>query len=180
MPRDQQLGEVRRGRTDAALGFDDATFDAVYAYSVFSHLSEVSHLAWIEEIARVLKPGGMLVATTLPRMVLKRIAEVPRDQVQSAPAWARGLVDCFPRPDDALAAYDRGDYCFGTTGMNEHYGNAVVSEAYVRARWTEYFQVLDYVRPRSMPQTFIVCRRAAAGTRAATSANPDAALALSG
>lgn len=37
------------------------TYDLVYGYSVFSHLSEAAHLAWLEEFYRIMKPGGILV-----------------------------------------------------------------------------------------------------------------------
>lgn len=38
------------------------SFDALYALSVFTHLSAEAHDAWITEIERVLKPGGVLIA----------------------------------------------------------------------------------------------------------------------
>ena len=42
----------------------DGTFDLVYAFSVFTHLTE--HWAgWLLELRRVLKPGGLLFATFL-------------------------------------------------------------------------------------------------------------------
>ncbi len=38
-----------------------ASFDALYALSVFTHLSEEAHDAWIHDIARVLAPGGIFL-----------------------------------------------------------------------------------------------------------------------
>lgn len=38
-----------------------ASFDALYALSVFTHLSEAAHDAWIHDIARVLAPGGIFL-----------------------------------------------------------------------------------------------------------------------
>ncbi len=40
------------------LPFEDASFDLVFANSVFSHLSRASHEYAVSEIARVLVPGG--------------------------------------------------------------------------------------------------------------------------
>jgi SAM-dependent methyltransferase len=46
------------------LPFGDGEFDAIYNFSVFTHLSESVQLEWAAELARVLKPGGLLVCTT--------------------------------------------------------------------------------------------------------------------
>jgi SAM-dependent methyltransferase len=46
------------------LGFPDSTFDVVYNFSVLTHLSEELQLAWMSELKRVLRPGGLLVFTT--------------------------------------------------------------------------------------------------------------------
>lgn len=40
---------------------EDAVFDAVYALSVFTHLSAAAHEKWIAEIERVLAPGGVFL-----------------------------------------------------------------------------------------------------------------------
>jgi SAM-dependent methyltransferase len=59
--------EYNPGGTQAALGFrfpyDDGGFDLVIAASVFTHLlpDEIAH--YLRESARVLKPGGRLLAT---------------------------------------------------------------------------------------------------------------------
>ncbi|MCE7798413.1 methyltransferase domain-containing protein [Sphingobium sufflavum] len=46
------------------LPFPDNSFDATYNFSVFTHLSEDMHAAWTQELHRVLKPGGLMIATT--------------------------------------------------------------------------------------------------------------------
>ena len=46
------------------LPFEEGSFDAVYSFSVLTHLSEAAQLAWAQELRRVLKPGGTLVCTT--------------------------------------------------------------------------------------------------------------------
>ncbi len=40
---------------------DAGAFDALYALSVFTHLSAHAHAAWIAEIERVLAPGGVFI-----------------------------------------------------------------------------------------------------------------------
>jgi trans-aconitate methyltransferase len=42
----------------------DGYFDCIYNFSVFTHLSELSHYQWIAELRRMLVPGGILIMTT--------------------------------------------------------------------------------------------------------------------
>jgi SAM-dependent methyltransferase len=42
----------------------DSEFDMVYAFSVFTHLTEPAQHAWMAELRRVMKPGGLLLFTT--------------------------------------------------------------------------------------------------------------------
>jgi SAM-dependent methyltransferase len=44
----------------------DAGFDLIWALSVFTHLTDLS-LSWLAELHRLLKPGGLLVATYMGR-----------------------------------------------------------------------------------------------------------------
>lgn len=41
----------------------DELFDVVYAVDVFSHLEDSVQVPWFDELARVLRPGGLLVIT---------------------------------------------------------------------------------------------------------------------
>jgi hypothetical protein len=45
------------------LDFPYQFFNGIYSVSVFTHLSESMHYAWIPELARVLKPSGILMLT---------------------------------------------------------------------------------------------------------------------
>lgn len=46
------------------LPYADASFDLVFAISVFTHLSRPLQLAWARELMRILRPGGVAVVTT--------------------------------------------------------------------------------------------------------------------
>jgi SAM-dependent methyltransferase len=43
------------------------TFDLIYAHSVFTHIPLERQAAWLEEMRRLLRPGGLLAATFLGR-----------------------------------------------------------------------------------------------------------------
>ncbi|MDF9661347.1 class I SAM-dependent methyltransferase, partial [Bacillus cereus] len=48
----------------------DNSLDIIFAYSVFSHLSEATAENWVKEFSRVLRPGGIFIATTQARYFL--------------------------------------------------------------------------------------------------------------
>ena len=62
------------------LAFDDASFDLVYALSVFTHLTADLQLAWRDELRRVLRPGGRLLVTTHGRSYLPRLDDDERSR----------------------------------------------------------------------------------------------------
>jgi len=45
------------------LPYRDGAFDAVFAVSVFTHLSLASQRRWVEELRRVVRPGGAVLVT---------------------------------------------------------------------------------------------------------------------
>jgi SAM-dependent methyltransferase len=46
------------------LTYESGTFDLVYTFSVFTHLSEPLQSSWLAELRRVLRPDGHLLMTT--------------------------------------------------------------------------------------------------------------------
>ncbi len=49
---------------DPPLPFEAGNFDVIYAVSVFTHFDERTQFVWLEELRRVLRPGGLFIATT--------------------------------------------------------------------------------------------------------------------
>ena len=46
------------------LAYQNAQFDLVYAFSVFTHLTEDLQVPWMNELSRVLRPGGHVLLST--------------------------------------------------------------------------------------------------------------------
>ncbi len=61
------------------LAYPDQTFDLIYAFSVFTHLTGDLQQAWIEELHRCLKPGGFLVMSTHGNYYLPHLN--PQEQI---------------------------------------------------------------------------------------------------
>jgi len=53
--------------------FPRESFDAVYAFSVFSHLPERVHRLWLEDLFRIMRPAGILVLTVQGRRVIEKM-----------------------------------------------------------------------------------------------------------
>ncbi len=77
----ENLSPPLRAKTsdvDPPLDFPDETFDFAYAISVFTHLSGNS-AEWLLELHRVLKPGGLLMASYMGEWNSEVIAGEPWD-----------------------------------------------------------------------------------------------------
>jgi SAM-dependent methyltransferase len=59
-----KFAEFQVNTLSRRLSYEPETFDFIYAFSVFTHLSEPLQFHWIDELWRMLKPGGHLYFTT--------------------------------------------------------------------------------------------------------------------
>ncbi len=135
------------------LAYPAKSFDVIVAFSVFSHLSEKNHLAWLEQFLRVLKPGGIAVFTTLSRRFL-RLCEGARahpegglfhQQVADCAAQGRiaGLTGSFlDFPANRFLYLPTGGGIAGTE--EEHYGWAMISPEYARRKWAPLCEICEY------------------------------------
>lgn len=139
----------------------DSSIDLVIAYSVFSHLSEGAHLAWLEEFRRVLRPGGVIALTTRPLAFL-RYAESLRNRTD-LPPHAVSLATLAWGDPDPLAAYDRGDFVFGQHQpagvIGEEYGEALISERYAKEHWSQLFEDVTFTPADAIVDQAIICAR---------------------
>jgi len=74
------FAEASVGPAEPPLTFADATFDLVYCFSVFTHLTEPQGLAWRDEIRRILEPGGLWVFSTQGIPYLQRLSHAEQDR----------------------------------------------------------------------------------------------------
>jgi len=109
-------------------------FDLVYAFSVFTHLSERVYMEALESIHRALAPGGLLVLTIRPRMFIDQRGIELRN---AGAEEIRNIYEC----------YDRGEYAFfpyhlAPVDGDVTYGEACVPYAYIEKTSTKMFDLI--------------------------------------
>jgi SAM-dependent methyltransferase len=151
--------------TRPPLPFRDQFFDLVVAYSVFSHLSEINAANWIYELTRVLKPGGLLVATTHPVWLLDMVERLQKDVSAVETVWHKVLIRSWPDVVDARLRYARGEFVFAECGEypdREGYGDVLVPKQYIWDVWGRIMEPMEFVSdPSRVSQAAFVLRRRA-------------------
>lgn len=146
-------------------GLPDASFDAIYLYSVFSHLSEEAHMAWLLEFKRILKPGGVVIATTRPRHFIIECDVMRKDK--DVKEFQHGAVASFQNVKESLSDYDSGKFCHSPTGgggvlSTSFYGETAIPKKYVIDRWSKHFSFVDFIyddEHQSFDQNVIVAKK---------------------
>jgi SAM-dependent methyltransferase len=99
----------------------DESFDLVFAFSVFTHLSEPAHERALRALHAGIKPGGTLILTVRPPGHLGEPPGTPYHFVAHP-------------PDPRHFQWDGGEM---------HYGDAVITLEYVRERWAPRFELVQ-------------------------------------
>jgi SAM-dependent methyltransferase len=125
---------VMRSEVAPPLGLERGSFDLIWAISVFTHLADNS-LPWLLELHRLLKPGGLLIATYIGR-------------------WHSEVLGGEPWDEDTV-----GMNVLRHNQGWEHGGPIVlISDWWVRAHWGRAFEILT-VEPRVHNQTWALLRK---------------------
>jgi SAM-dependent methyltransferase len=111
------------------LEFEDAKFDLVWCWGVFTNISENSQKAWLKELARVLRPGGVLLSTTHSYEHLKRMAIFSPDHIDKYK---------LPGTVDEFIDSECGFHYVSPPNWHPDYGWAVISKDYVTNNWPDY------------------------------------------
>jgi SAM-dependent methyltransferase len=144
------------------LPFRDQFFDVVFANSVFSHLAELPAYAWICEISRVLRPGGVLIATTHPLWLLDLVEKLRSGQVPITSPWHTNLSKSWLNLDETRRQYEKGGFLFAEEvgEYGEGYGDVIVSPGYIEKVWGKLMEPIDFVADRTrMSQAAFVLRK---------------------
>lgn len=112
---------------DPPLPFGDSTFDLVYSHSVFTHIDEWRQDAWLSELCRVARPGGLLILSTHGEVALGDDPYGIRQRLED-----EGIVFI----DDAITE----DF-----PLPAWYQNTYHAPWYIFEHWGRWFQIRGYV-----------------------------------
>jgi len=143
----------------------DNFFDAICLYSVFSHLSEEAHMSWLLEFRRILKPGGVVIATTRPRHFLIECDALRRNK--DVKEFQQGAVASFQNIKECLSDYDNGRFCHSPTGgggvlSTSFYGETAIPKKYAMECWSKHFSLVDFLyddEHQSFDQNVIIAKK---------------------
>jgi 2-polyprenyl-3-methyl-5-hydroxy-6-metoxy-1,4-benzoquinol methylase len=115
----------------------EADFDLIYAYSVFSHLSEEYFQRWVSYFMSLLKPEGYLVFTTRGRDFIGHLEYLHQSGSKSY------LVQNLPHPSHILDRYEKGEFqfypCAGGGELTDNfYGEAFIPKQYMKEHYPAY------------------------------------------
>lgn len=109
-------------------------FDLIYAYSVFTHLSETTHFECLNAIFKALAPGGLLIVTVRPRSFIElkgiELSRFSSDVIKD-------MVLRFNDGQYIYAHYNRAPVDGEIT-----YGDTAIPLTYIKKHWTKMFELV--------------------------------------
>jgi SAM-dependent methyltransferase len=114
------------------LPYDEDQFDFAFAISIWSHFAEPAAVAWLEEMRRVMRPGGLLAITTAGHWTV-------------AHDFERGLRGAEQLSDAVAALYRRGFWFKDEFGEGGDHGIA-------NPDWGTAFMTPDWLLARATPR----------------------------
>ena len=136
--------QILHNAVDGPLPLENESLDLIYCLSVFTHLREDRANQWLRELARLLRPGGVLVATVHGQVAVETIRSsgVHQAMFSLTPEGAVGLANELRRRSFVHLAYP--DDVVTLANVGPEYGNSFVTADYLRQAWnTAELEVCD-------------------------------------
>lgn len=146
--------DAKLSRVKPPIPFATNEFEAVISISIFSHLNETSQDEFLQELRRVCKPNGLLFLTIHGQRAMTRALTEPkiRNMLDMSDELFEKAREKFDR-DELAFVLQHGHLTTVIEGVAVagkvisdpfEYGITFMSEAYVRAHWSRWFEILDY------------------------------------
>ncbi len=132
------------------LPYPDGHFDVVTAFSVLTHIDALED-AWLLELARIVRPGGLLYLTVQDETSWAHMPKLLEDRLRTTPEGLTTDFEARPMPAEHLVFSD---------ARLSHYGCTVFhSTGYIRRFWGNYFEIEEILPLRHNHQSVVIGRR---------------------
>lgn len=148
--------EAKLSSVRPPIPFGDNQFEAVISISIFSHLNESAQDQFLQELARVCRPDGLLFLTIHGSRALDRAVSEPKIR-----AMLEMREDLFQAARQKFAdgshafILQQGHLTTAGKSTNElltekvisdpfEYGITFIPEKYLRTHWSQWFDLVDY------------------------------------
>jgi SAM-dependent methyltransferase len=137
------------------LAYPDHHFDLVINHSVFSHLDERHQDLWLDELHRITRPDGFVLATVEGQSSWARTKQSMERVGGDVEPWEAEL-------ETRGILFIKTDAWIGSTHP-DFYHSTVHAPWYVFEHWSRFFDVYAYLPDGSWAQDLVVLRRRADG-----------------
>lgn len=137
--------------------FADNEFEAVISISIFTHLNEYSQDQFLQELARVCRPDGLLFLTihgsraldrTISEPAIRDMLDMREDLFQAARkdflAGRHGFVLQQGHLTTVGKPTSKGLITEKVISDPFEYGITYIPESYLKTHWTQWFDLVDY------------------------------------
>jgi len=128
------------------LAVKDASFEVIFAYSIFTHFEEQLHLKWLSELHRILQPEGLLILTIHGEPILRRCREedaVRRPMCMEERNYEEICHQFMSEGYVFYSCYNPGQLAEG--GLDSRvFGITFISKEYMKKHWTNQFEILEH------------------------------------
>jgi SAM-dependent methyltransferase len=140
------------------LPIEDGTFDLVSAFSVFTHIDEFE-TAWILELRRILKSGGMAYLSIHSDHLWRRVPSLPGllDQLLALRPF---VTDFDLSPELFSQPMPQGRVVLRDTRSNVYNTQVFHSIDHVRAVWGRFFEIVEIIPGGHGYQDVVLLRKA--------------------
>ncbi|WP_168170842.1 class I SAM-dependent methyltransferase [Rhodanobacter sp. C01] len=146
--------DAKLSRVKPPIPFATDEFEAVISISIFSHLNESGQDEFLQELARVCKPEGLLFLTihgqramtrALSEQRIRDLLEMSNELFEEARRKFERDELAFVLQQGHLTTMNNGATATGKAISDPYeYGITFMSEAYVRKHWAQWFEIIDY------------------------------------
>jgi SAM-dependent methyltransferase len=137
--------EVFQNTYNAFLPIESNSISLISAMSVFTHIDE-SETSWLMELRRILRPGGLLLATVHDENTWRADTKLRDNAIKINPGWTHDDL-----PEGRRVSTWRVD--------DPYRCNVFATQSYIRQQWGRYLDVVEILPCSFGPQTMVVLRK---------------------